>query len=145
MWFTAHHNRDALERATSDLIQRIQRLEREHVQLRAQLEGERHLRMFAIQLSNAAAGAPALGAAFERVAESMRAPAPRGRAGGLARASKAWRRFDGTFMPESVKIDAYHQEYERYAVGGRARALNALRSANGTFLRNSRNMRVGEQ
>jgi hypothetical protein len=56
------------------------------------------------------------------------------RAGGLARARIAWRYFDGTFMPESVKDEARISEYERYATGGRARAARAKRATDGTFL-----------
>ena len=64
----------------------------------------------------------------------MRAPFPRGRSGGLARASRAWRSLDGTFMPESAKIEARMADYERYAAGGRARAARAARGTEGTFL-----------
>jgi hypothetical protein len=62
------------------------------------------------------------------------APLPRGKAGGLARAKTAWRFFDGTFMPESEKWEAYREEYERHAKGGRARAARVHRARNGTFL-----------
>jgi hypothetical protein len=56
------------------------------------------------------------------------------RAGGLARARSAWRHFDGTFMPESAKIEAQIAEYDRYVAGRRARAARAARSRDGTFL-----------
>jgi hypothetical protein len=65
----------------------------------------------------------------------MRAPSPRGRAGGLARARSAWRHFDGTFMPESAKLEALVADYERYAASGRARAAEATRATDGTFMR----------
>jgi len=64
----------------------------------------------------------------------MVAPLPRGKADGVARAQSAWRYFDGTFMPESEKQEAYRDEYERYAAGGRARATRARRAPNGTFI-----------
>jgi hypothetical protein len=41
---------------------------------------------------------------------------------------------DGTFMPESEKLAARLEEYERHAAGGRARAAAAPRSSDGTFL-----------
>lgn len=66
----------------------------------------------------------------------MRAPIPRGRAGGIGRARTAWRYFDGTFMPESAKDEALREEYERFAAGGRARAARARRALDGTFLGN---------
>ncbi len=65
---------------------------------------------------------------------AMRRPLPRGRSGGLARASTAWRFSDGTFMPESVKFEAYQEEYQRHAAGGRSRARTAVRASDGTFL-----------
>ena len=136
MWSKRRHDRSAIERTTSELSERIQRLEREYAELRAQLEGERQLRAFATQVSNAGAMTPVFCAAFERVAESMRAPIPRGRAGGLARARNAWRFFDGSFMPKSAKLDARFAEYERYAAGGRARAATARRASDGVFLAN---------
>ena len=125
-----------LVRATSDLSERVQRLESEHAALRARLEGERHLRILTAHIAAAAEAAPSIGAAIERFAEAMRAPlplVPRGRAGGLARALTAWRYFDGTFMPESERQAAYLQAYERYAAGGRARARSARRHSDGTF------------
>ena len=108
-------------------------LRREHAELRARLESERQLRILAAQIVGAAQIAPIIGAAIEKFAQAMRAPLPRGRAGGLARASTAWRYFDGTFMPESEKSEAYLADYERYASGGRARAARASRNKDGTF------------
>jgi hypothetical protein len=125
---------EQLVRATSDLTARVQRLEGEQAALRARLEGERQLRIFTAHVAAAAAVAPAIGAAIERFAEAMRAPLPRGRAGGLERSKGAWRYFDGTFMRESEKETAYLEEYERYAAGGRARAATAGRSDDGRFL-----------
>jgi hypothetical protein len=43
----------------------------------------------------------------------------------------AWRYFDGSFMPESVKLEARIAEYERTAIGGRKRAETAPRRADG--------------
>jgi hypothetical protein len=62
------------------------------------------------------------------------APLPPGKAVGLARARRAWRYSDGTFMAESEKFEAYRQEYESHAAGGRVRAATAERAADGTFL-----------
>jgi hypothetical protein len=45
----------------------------------------------------------------------------------------AWRYFDGTFMPESAKIEAQIAEYDRYAAGGRTRAAKALRDEFGRY------------
>lgn len=128
------YDSEQLVRATSDLTARVQRLELEHAALRARLEGERQLRILAAHIASAAQAAPVIGAAIERFAQAMRAPLPRGRTGGLARARTAWRYFDGTFMPESEKEAAYAEEYERYAKGGRGRAAAAQRAADGTFL-----------
>jgi hypothetical protein len=72
--------------------------------------------------------------AIEKGLRAMVAPLPRGKAGGLARARRAWQYFDGTFMPESEKQEAYWNEYQRYAAGGRARAARARRAPNGTFI-----------
>jgi len=134
MWLLDRSDRRTSDHATSDLLERIQRLEREHGELRARLESERQLRILAAQIVGAAQIAPVIGGAVEKFAEAMRAPPPRGRAGGRARARSAWRYFDGTFMPESEKFEAYREEYERYAAGGRARAARAKRAADGTFL-----------
>jgi hypothetical protein len=58
---------------TGALLDRVQRLEREHAELRAALEGERELRVQAANIAAAAQAAPAIGAAIEGFAESMRA------------------------------------------------------------------------
>jgi hypothetical protein len=127
------HIQNSIDARTSDLLERIQRIEAEQAALRAQLEGERQLRFLAREIHEAAQIAPVIGDALEKFARAMRAPLARGRAGGLARAGTAWRYFDGTFMPESKKSEAYRIEYERYAAGGRARAAVARRLADGTF------------
>ena len=137
MFVSRRRIRDELVHTTSALLARIQRLEDEHTKIHARLEGERQLRIYIAQVAAAARVAPLLGVAMERFAQAMRAPLPvvqRGRAGGLARAKTAWRYFDGTFMPESEKAEAYREEHERYAAGGRARARCALRNWDGTFL-----------
>lgn len=128
---------DELRRTTSELLARIQRLESAHAEIRASLESERRLRLLTANITSAALIAPEIGAAIEHFAQAMRAPIPRGRVGGLARARSAWRYSDGTFMPESEKFEAYCEEYERYAAGGRARAAVANRAADGTFIRGS--------
>ncbi len=135
MWLLGLSDRRTEGNATNDLLERIERLEREHAGLRARLEGERQLRILAAQIVGAAQVAPVIGEAVERFAQAMRAPSPRKRAGGRARARRAWRYFDGTFMPESEKLEAYRLEYERYAAGGRARAMRASRHNDGTFAR----------
>jgi hypothetical protein len=134
VWLLNRSDRRASDHATSELLEPIQRLEREHAELRARLDGERQLRTLAAQIVGAAQIASVVGEAIESFAKAMRAPSPRGRAGGLSRARSAWRYFDGTFMPESEKFEAYRLDYERYAGGGRARALNAKRARDGTFL-----------
>lgn len=127
------HTAKQLVDTTSALLARIQRLEEEQAELRERLEGEHQLRLLTAHIAVAAQAAAHVGEAVERFAQAMRAPKPRGRAGGLARASTAWRYFDGTFMPESEKEAADLQEYERYAAGGRARAATAARYEDGTF------------
>lgn len=97
------HIRDELVHTTSALLARVQRLEEAQAEIRARLEGQGQLRVLTAQIAAAAQVAPVVGAAIERFAEAMRAPLPRGRAGGLARARTAWRYFDGTFMPESER------------------------------------------
>ena len=141
MWLLNRSDRHTLDRTTRDLLERIQRLEREHAELRARLEGERQLRILAAQIVGAAQMAPVIGGAVEKFAEAMRAPLPRGRAGGIARARSAWRYFDGTFMPESAKLEAVVADYERYAAGGRARAAEATRATDGTFMRTEGSVR----
>jgi hypothetical protein len=133
MWLSRSNDRRKSEHATSDLLERIQRLEREQTELRARLEGEHRLRILTAQIVGAAQVAPVIGAAVEGFAQSMRASIPRGRAGGLGRARTAWRYFDGTFMAESRKAAAFAEEYERYAAGGRKRAATANRRENGRF------------
>jgi len=137
MLLRRRHTEPLADALTSDIIDRIQRLEREHAQLHVRREGDRQLRFLAAQIVGAAQIAPVIGDAVEKFAQAMRAPLPRGRAGGLARAQRAWRYFDGTFMPESEKHEAYRREHERYAAGGRIRAESAQRRPDGTFAANT--------
>lgn len=123
----------ALEQRASGISARVQRLEAAHAALRAEIEGERNLRLLAAHVVAAAEAAPIIGAALQQFALAMRTPMPHGRAGGLARARSAWRYLDGTFMPEWEKDEAYRAEYDRYARGGRARAASARRASDGTF------------
>src|SRR5216684_1740213 len=125
MLILSRHTAKQLVDTTSELLARIQRLEEEQAQLRAKLEGERQLGVLTAHIAAAAHTAPMIGAAIEGFALAIRSGVRRGRAGGLARASTAWRHFDGTFMPESEKWEAYREEYERHAAGGRARAARA--------------------
>jgi hypothetical protein len=134
MLFRRDRDQTTIDARTSDILERIQRIEAEQATLRARIEGERQLRFLAAEIVGAVHIAPAIGSSIEQFAQAMRAPLPRGRAGGLARARDAWRYFDGTFMPESRKYEAYHIEHERFAAGGRARAANARRANDGTFL-----------
>jgi len=136
MWLSGRNDRRKSEHLTSELLERIQRLEREQEKLRSRIEVDRQLRILTAQIVGAAQVAPVIGDAVEKFAHTMRTPSPRGRAGGLERARSAWRYFDGTFMPESEKSEAYLAEYERYAAGGRARASLALRHSDGTFAKN---------
>jgi hypothetical protein len=133
MLFRRDSDLKTVDARTSDLLDRIQRIEAEHAALRAEIEGERQLRFLTAELVGVAHAATVIASAFEHFAQALRAPLPRGRIGGLARARKAWRYLDGTFMPESEKLEAYRDEYERYAAGGRARAASAKRDDLGKF------------
>src|ERR1700735_3973490 len=53
MWLLAGSNRRILDRTASDLLERIQGLEREHPELRGRLEDERQLRILAAQIVGA--------------------------------------------------------------------------------------------
>ena len=105
--------------------------------MHARFEGERQLRILTAHVAVATQSSSVVGAAIERFAEALRAPLPRGRAGGLARAKTAWRYSDGTFMPEAERTMAIEEfelaEYERYAAGGRARAASAKVSVKEIF------------
>jgi hypothetical protein len=133
MLLTTGRIRQHIDVATSDLRDRIQRLEEDQAELRSLLEGERQLSTLAASVSSAAQAALTIGSALERFAGAMRSPLLRGLAGGLARVSTAWRYIDGTFMPESRREEAYRLDYEQYAAGGRARARRASRHSDGTF------------
>jgi hypothetical protein len=120
--------------ATSELLERVQRLEAEQSLMRGR-ESALQFQLLTANITSAAGAAAIIGEAIDHFAQAMRSPMRRGRAGGLARAKRAWRYLDGTFMPESEKREAFREEYERYARGGRARAATASRSADGTFAR----------
>jgi len=138
MLFRRRSDQETIDARSSDIPERIQRIEAEQSALRAEIEGERQLRFLTAEIVAVAQAAPVIGSAVENFAQAMRAPLPRGRAGGLARASGTWRYFDGTFMPESEKLYAYRAEYERFAAGGRARAAIASRARDGRFLANEK-------
>jgi len=55
---------------TDDLLQRIQRLEKEHFHLLAQPRGDREVRIMTAQIASAAQAAPTIGAPIEKWAES---------------------------------------------------------------------------
>ncbi|HYK65827.1 MAG TPA: hypothetical protein VEY94_12840 [Patescibacteria group bacterium] len=63
-------DRRTQEAATSYLLNRSQRVEHQHAELRARLEGERQLRIFAAQIVGAAQVAPVIGEAIERFAQA---------------------------------------------------------------------------
>ncbi len=126
----------------SELLERIQRLEKEHAELLTRIEGEASLRRIAAEVAEAARAAPLLGDAFEGFASAMRRPLKRGRAGGLARARQASslreRWSDGRYMAhadwEQIERDIAEAEYMRYAAGGYARAATGKRASDGTFV-----------
>ncbi len=129
--------REQVHQLAHELIQlrgemrvRVQQVEEERARIRLQrmLREVNKAVHLAIRL-----GVPAAHA-IETALRAAAAPLPCGKAGGLARARWAWRYSDGTFMPESEKIESYRQEYERHAAGGRARATRARRASDGTFL-----------
>lgn len=132
MLLLSRYEAKRLVETTSELLEQVQRLEEEQAQLRFRLDGQRQLRILTAQVS-AAAKAAVVGDAIEPFSRTIREPILRGRAGGLARARTAWRYFDGTFMPESAKLEAFRVEYERYAAGGRARSWGA-RDPRGRFI-----------
>lgn len=144
---------DTLTQRASAAIERAERLEREHEQLRTRIEAletrlasEAALRTMAGELNKAAQAAPAIGGALERFALAMRSPLSSGRAGGLARAQQAatleerWP--DGRYMShwdyEQIERQIADRLYMRNAAGGFARVATAMRAANGTFLPSAR-------
>jgi len=84
MLFCPRSDLNTPDSRTSDLLERIRRIEAEQTALRAQIEGDRQLRFLTAEIVGAAQAAPVIGSALEHFAQSMRAPLPRGRAGGLA-------------------------------------------------------------
>jgi hypothetical protein len=132
----------APEARISEFTDRLQRLERDHAQLIARIEGESALRRAVAATSDAAQTGATIGAAIEGFASAMRRPLKRGRAGGLARASQVSRlreRWpDGRYMThsdwEQIEREVASAEYMRYAAGGFARAATAIRDVDGTFL-----------
>jgi phage shock protein A len=81
----------ALEARISEVTDRLQRLERDHAQLIARIEGASALRRVVAAANEAAQTGAIVGAAIEGFASAMRQPLKRGRAGGLARASQGYR------------------------------------------------------
>lgn len=128
----------------SELMERIQRLEKEHAELLALIEGDAALRLTVAQISVAASAAQVLGSALEGFASAMRRPFRRGRSGGLARARQASnlreRWSDGRYMAhsdwEQIEREISEAEYMRNAAGGFARAAKATRLSDGTFAPN---------
>ncbi len=122
---------DELHELRGDLNNRLQQVEEECARIRLQrMLGGIHV---AAELATRHGVQAAL--AIAAGLRAVIAPLPPGRAGGLARARRAWRYSDGTFMPESEKLEFYREEYERHAAGGRGRAANAKRNVFGHFMR----------
>jgi hypothetical protein len=71
MLLTAGRLRQQLEILTSDLRERLQRLEDDQTQLRARFDGERHLRILTASISSETQIAPIIGKAFEDFALAM--------------------------------------------------------------------------
>jgi hypothetical protein len=120
------------ERATSELLERIQHLETEQAELRSRLQGLAAAQA-AIVISKS--DAP------DVLSHSATTP-KRGRAGGLARAGQVARLRErwlgsGRFMAhvdrEEIEEEVAKSEYMRYAAGGFARAASARRAPDGTF------------
>ena len=115
----------------SELLERIQRLEKEHAELLARIEGEAALRRIAAEVTAAAErGAQCIGSALRRLRIARCAvPLKRGRTGGLARARQASalreRWSDGRYMAhadwEEMEREVSDAAYMRYAAGGFAR------------------------
>jgi hypothetical protein len=123
-----------LSQLRSTILPRLQQVERELLSAKlGRFFAELHVSIEALVRHGLEAAA-----AIDKSCRGMVAPLPRGKAGGLARARQAWRYFDGTFMAECEKLQAYREEYERYAAGGRVRAATAKRNPDGTFASNSR-------
>lgn len=135
--------RSTLEAQVSEVTDRLQRLEQEHAQLLARVEGEAGLRRMVAVASEAAQTGATIGAAIEGFAIAMRRPLKRGRAGGLARARQVLklreRWPDGRYMThgdwEQIEREVAEAQYMRHAAGGFARAQTARRFADGTFAR----------
>jgi hypothetical protein len=105
--------------STSELAERVQRLEAQLAQARAEIL---EMRQWADR---------------KQVSHAMVA---RARLGGLARAADALRNADGTFMSlEDLRVLRERiaaraaEDYERHARGGRARASGAQRNKAGRF------------
>jgi hypothetical protein len=64
MWLSRRDVRRKSEHTTSDLLERIQRLECEQAELRARLEGERQRRILSVQIVGVAQAAPVIGGRF---------------------------------------------------------------------------------
>ena len=88
MWLIRRGDTHAPDRTTSDMLERIQRLEHEQAELRARVESERRIRIFVAQIVGAAQVATVTGRAVEAFADAMRTPLRRERAGGLARSNR---------------------------------------------------------
>ena len=63
----------------SELLERIQRLEREHAELQTRIEGEAALRRIVSEVTVAATAMTIMGSALEAFASAMRRPLKRGR------------------------------------------------------------------
>ena len=140
MLFNRERELQALRITTSTLTQRIQQLSEELAKLRAHIPKPDDPNLAAQLAAHLNRAHATVNRQLDRLLEGIRSGAEvaalltrLGRAGSLARARTAWRYLDGTFMPESVRLDAYREEYERHAAGGGARANFAVRNRDGTF------------
>lgn len=131
MLLRCNHTKPSSDSLTSAIMDRSQHPEHEQAELRARLEDERQLGFLAAQILVAVQVAPVIGGTIEEFAYAMRAPLPRGRAGGFAR-SNCVVLFRCPFMGECEKYNP--EEHECCARGGRARAESASRVPDGTFV-----------
>ena len=120
-------------------MERTQRLEKEHSELFARIEGEAALRRIAVEVAEAARAAPLLGdrskaSRRQCVARSSAGAREGSRARQASRLHERWS--DGRYMThaewEQIEREAA-ADYLRYAAGGFARASNASRFPDGTF------------
>ena len=67
MLFRRHSDLKTIDARTSDILERIQRIEAEQAALRAEIEGERRLRFLSGEIVGAAQLAPVIGSDIEAI------------------------------------------------------------------------------